>query len=221
MVVSILFPFLIARMIFALRSERARYLYRVLFLVPIVVPGVAMQMIWGGLIYGDVGLLNESLKAAGLGAWATGWLSNPRTVLWALAFMGFPFASGINILIFYAGFAGIPDSVHEAAYLDGATGLRKLVLVDAPLVMSQVKLLVMLVVIGGIQAFEGIFILTRGGPGFRSMVPGLWMYFNAFSFQNMGYACAIGVVLFFIILVLTVLNLRYFRSAEQLQGVAK
>ena len=53
------------------------------------------------------------------------------------------------------------------------------------------------------------------------MVPGLWMYFNAFSFQRMGYACAIGVVLFFLILVLTVLNLRYFRSAEQLQGVAQ
>ena len=92
-------------------------------------------------------------------------------------------------------------------------------LIDIPLVLSQVKLLVMLTIIGGIQAFEGIFILTRGGPGFRSMVPGLWMYFNAFSFQRMGYACAIGVVLFFIILALTMLNLRYFKSAEKLQGI--
>ena len=58
---------------------------------------------------------------------------------------------------------------------------------------------------GGIQGFEYIFILTRGGPGFETTVPGLWMYFNAFSFQRMGYACAIGVLLFAVILGLTLL----------------
>ena len=218
-VVFVAFPLIIARLIFALSGERARYLYRILFLVPIVVPGVAVQMIWGNLIYGDSGMLNEFLKLIGMGDAARGWLSDPGSVLWALAFIGFPFASGINILIFYAGFAGISESVHEAAHLDGATGLRKFVLIDVPLVLSQVKLIVILTIIGGIQAFEGILILTRGGPGFRSMVPGLWMYFNAFSFQKMGYACAIGVVLFFLILVLTIVNIRYFKSAEKLQGV--
>ena len=91
-------------------------------------------------------------------------------------------------------------------------------LIDVPLVMSQIKLLVMLTIIGGVQAFEGMLILTRGGPGFRSMVPGLWMYFNAFSFQRMGYACAIGVVLFLLIMALTVINLKFFKSAEDLQG---
>ena len=58
-------------------------------------------------------------------------------------------------------------------------------------------------------------------PGFRSMVPGLWMYFNAFSFQKFGYACAIGVVLFFVIMTLTVINLKYFRSAEDLTASAR
>jgi len=65
-----------------------------------------------------------------------------------------------------------------------------------------------------------LFIMTKGGPGFRTMVPGLWMYFNAFSFQRMGYACAIGVSLFFIILGLTFLNMRYFRSTAELEGRA-
>ena len=91
---------------------------------------------------------------------------------------------------------------------------------DVPLVMSQIKLLVMLTIIGGIQSFEAIYILTSGGPGFRSMVPGLWMYLNAFQFQRMGYACAIGVLLFVLILALTILNLRYFKTSEQLQGQA-
>lgn len=216
--VSVVFPFGIAKLIFSLSSERARYLYRIIFLVPIVVPGVAVLMIWGGLIYGDNGLVNEVLRLVGLEDLTRGWLSNPHIVLWAVAFIGFPFAGGINILIYYAGLSSIPESVHEAAQLDGAGGLRKFFMIDVPLVLSQIKLLVILTVIGVVQGFQGMFILTRGGPGFRSMVPGLWMYFNAFSFQRMGYACAIGVVLFLIILILTVLNLKYFKSAEDVQA---
>lgn len=218
--VHVVFPLIVARLIFALSSERARYAYRIIFLVPIVVPGVAVLMIWRGLVYGDNGVINEVLRLAGLAQMARGWLSDPNTVLWAVACVGFPFASGINILIYYAGLTAIPESVHEAAELDGASGLGKFFRIDLPLVLSQVKLLVILTVIGAVQGFQGMFILTRGQPGFESMVPGLWMYFNAFSFQRMGYACAIGVILFLIILVLTVLNLKYFRSAEDMTAAA-
>lgn len=216
-IVVMIVPLVIAKLIFSLSSARASYFYRILFLLPIVVPGVAVQMIWKNLIYSDGGLLNELLSAAGAHELTRGWLSNPATVLWAIALIGFPFAGGINILIYYAGLTSIPDSVHEAAQLDGATGVRKFLLVDVPLVMSQIKLLVTLTIITGVQSFEGIFILTQGGPGFESMVPGLWMYFNAFSFQRMGYACAIGVVLFMLIMGLTILNLKYFRTSEQMQ----
>lgn len=209
-------PLIVAKLIFSLKSERARYLYRVLFLIPIVVPGVAGLMIWQGMIYGDTGFLNELLRAAGREDLTRGWLSDPRTVLWAIVAIGFPFAGGINILIYYAGLSGISDSVHEAAGLDGARGIRKFLSIDVPLVMSQIKLLTILTVIGTVQGFEGMFILTRGGPGFRTMVPGLWMYMNAFTFQRMGYACAIGVLLFLLILGLTILNMRYFKSSEEL-----
>jgi raffinose/stachyose/melibiose transport system permease protein len=215
--VNMIFPLVIAKLIFSLSSERARYIYRVIFLIPVVVPGVAVQMIWGGMIYSDSGFINEFLRLVGLEGITRGWLSNPYTALWAIAFIGFPFASGINILIYYAGLSNISESVHEAAWLDGATGIRKFLVIDVPLVLSQIKLLVILTIIAGVQGFEGIFILTRGGPGFKTMVPGLWMYFNAFSFQKMGQACAIGVVLFFIILGLTILNLKYFKSAEEIQ----
>ena len=217
-IIVMIVPLVVAKLIFSLSSQRASYFYRVLFLVPIVVPGVAIQLIWGNMIYSDQGLANEFLRGIGLPHLAYGWLSNPWTVLWAVAFIGFPFAGGINILIYYAGLSSIPESVHEAAFLDGATGVRKFLMIDVPLVLSQIKLLVILTIIYGVQGFEGLFILTRGGPGFRSMVPGLWMYFNAFSFQKMGYACAIGVILFLIILTLTVLNLKFFRSAEDIQA---
>ncbi|HVL39662.1 MAG TPA: sugar ABC transporter permease [Fimbriimonadaceae bacterium] len=211
-------PLVVAKLIFSLSSERARYLYRVLFLIPIVVPGVAGIMIWQGMIYGDTGFLNEVLRLIGREDLTQGWLTNPRTVLWAVAFIGFPFAGGINILIYYAGLSNIPESVHEAAELDGARGIGKFFAIDVPLVMSQIKLLTILTIIGTVQGFEGMFILTKGGPGFESMVPGLWMYMNAFTFQRMGYACAIGVLLFLLILTLTILNLRYFKSSEELKA---
>ncbi len=222
LVVVMIVPLTVAKLIFSLSSERASYIYRVLFLVPIVVPGVAMLLIWQGMIYSDSGILNETLRAIARlfnqppDSFTSAFLSSPHGVLCAIAFIGFPFCGGINILIYYAGLTGIPESVHEAAILDGASGIKKFILVNVPLVMSQMKLLVMLTIIAGVQGFENILILTRGGPGFRSMVPGLWMYFNAFSFQKFGYACAIGVVLFIVIMMLTLINLKYFRSAEDI-----
>lgn len=218
-VVATIIPLIVAKLIFSLSSERSRYMYRILFLIPIVVPTMAQQLVWKSMIYSDSGFLNELLRLTGLAAYTQAWTSNPNTVLWALAFIGFPFANGINILIFYAGLTSIPESVHEAAEMDGATGLRKFLQIDVPLVLSQIKLLVILTIIGGVQAFDGILVITRGGPGFESIVPGLWMYFNAYSFQRMGYACAIGVVLFVLIVGLTALNARYFKSSEQAQGI--
>lgn len=216
-VIRLIFPLVIARLIHALPFERTRYLYRLAFLVPIVVPGIAVQLLWSKLIYADYGLLNETLRALGLGGWARGWLSDPHTALAAVLCIGFPFVGGFEVLIYYAGFASIPDSVSEAATLEGCTGVSRFLRIELPLVLSQIKLIVILTVIGGVQSFEGIFVLTQGGPGFKTMVPGLWMYYNAFSFQRMGYACAIGVLLFVAILTLTLLNLRYFRSSEDLQ----
>ncbi|MBI4557570.1 MAG: sugar ABC transporter permease [Candidatus Hydrogenedentes bacterium] len=211
-------PLIVAKLIYSLPEERGRHFYRIMFLIPIVVPGVAIQLIWLGLVYADAGLVNETLAALGLDAWQRGWLSDPNTALAAMAMIGFPFIGGIDVLIYYAGLASIPQSVHEAAWLEGCVRLSKFFRIDIPMVMSQLKLILILTIIGGVQSFEGVFIVTRGGPGFKTTVPGLWMYFNAFSFQRMGYACAIGVSLFIVIFGLTLLNLKYFKSAEQLEG---
>lgn len=216
--VRLTIPLLMAKLIFSLTRERARYFYRIVFLVPIVVPGVAVQLIWAGMIYADRGMLNELLRTVGLEEYVMGWLSDPHTALIAVACVGLPFVGGFEVLIYYAGLTGIPESVTEAALLEGCTGVRKFFAIDVPMVLSQLKLILILTIIGGVQAFENIMILTRGGPGFKTMVPGFWMYLNAFSFQRMGYACAIGVTLFVIIFTLTLINFRYFRSTEELEG---
>ncbi len=216
--VRLTIPLIVAKLIFSLPGERSRYLYRIIFLVPIVVPAVAVQLVWRDIVYADHGLANRLLESVGLEHLITGWISNPRTALAACCMVGFPFAGGIEILIYYAGLAGIPQSVNEAAKLEGCVGLRKFFYIDIPMVMSQIKLMLVLTIIAGVQTYENLFILTRGGPGFETTVPALWMYYNAFSFQRMGYACAIGVCLFMVIFTLTALNMRYVRSTEELEG---
>jgi raffinose/stachyose/melibiose transport system permease protein len=211
-------PLVVAKLVHSIPVERWRYFYRIVFLAPIVVPGVAIQLIWSGLIYADKGLVNETLRSLGLTSLVHGWLSDPTTALPAVALIGLPFVGGFEVLIYYAGLSNIPESVNEAARLEGCTGIRKFFLIDIPMVMSQLKLILILTIIGGVQGFQGLFIVTRGGPGFETTVPGLWMYFNAFSFQRMGYACAIGVCLFVLIFGLTLLNMKYFRSTEELEG---
>jgi len=217
--VRLTFPVVAAKLVYSLTSDRSRYIYRIVFLLPIVVPSVAVQLIWGTMVYGDNGLLNETLQATGLDSLIHDWLSDPRTALFACAMVGFPFMGGFEVLIYYAGLANISQSVNEAALLEGCTGLRKFFAIDIPMILSQIKLILILTIIGGVQGFQSLLILTKGGPGFATTVPGLWLYFNAFSFQRMGYACAIGVVLFAIIFTLTLANIRYFRTTESLENM--
>ena len=217
-VIRLIVPLTVAKLIISLRDERYRHFYRIMFLAPIVVPGVAIQLVWRGLVYGQSGVVDSLLEVIGLETWQHGWLSEPATALIAVALVGFPFVGGFEVLVYYAGLAAIPDSVSDSARIDGATGLRKFLSIDVPMVLSQIRLIVALTIIGGVQGFESILILTRGQPGFETAVPGLWMYLNAFSFQRMGYACAIGVILFAVIATLTALNLKYLRSSEEVQA---
>lgn len=211
-------PLVVAKLIVSLHSERWRHLYRVVFLLPVVVSGVAVLLIWSGLIYSQNGLLNEFLRLVGLERLCHTWLGDPSTAMAAVIFIGFPWIGGFEVLIYYAGLSAIPESVNEAAALEGCTGIRKFLLIDVPMVMSQLKLMLVLTIIAGIQGFQNLLIVTRGGPGYATFVPGLQMYYNAFSYQRFGYACAIGVVLFVLIFGLTVVNMKYFKSSEELQA---
>jgi ABC-type sugar transport system permease subunit len=204
LLVNLTIPFIVAEMIFHLRSERWSYACRVALVMPMVVPGVVVFMIWR-YMYSDAGLVSEFLYAVGLQDWIYGWLSHPRTALWAVAFVGFPFAHGVNVLIYYAGLANIPPDLLEAAEVDGLGKIGRIVHIHVPLVLQQFKLLLIMTVIGVVNGFEGVFILTEdGGPGYETIVPGLYMYQNGFTYQRMGYACAIGLLMLLFLLAFTV-----------------
>ncbi|MCL5269258.1 MAG: sugar ABC transporter permease [bacterium] len=221
LVVNMTVPFLVAEMIFHLRQERWRYLSRVAVVMPMVVPGVVTFMLWR-YIYSDAGVLTELLRALDLRGWIHGWLSHPKTALWAVAFVGFPFAHGFNVLIYYAGLTNIPTDVLEAAEVDGLGKAGRILRIHIPLILQQVKLLFIVTVIAIVNGFEGIYILTDdGGPGYETMVPGLYMYQNGFTYQKMGYACAIGLAMLLFLLIFTIVVNRLMRTEKYHPGAPR
>jgi len=212
LLIALTVPLLAAEVIFGLRSQRLAYLWRVLLVVPMVVPWVVLILVWLFIYDPQGGLLNGLLKAVGLGMWTRLWLGDIRLALWCIAFFGFPWVSGLNLLIYLAGLDAIPHELFDAAAIDGASRLRRILHVDIPMILGQLKLIFILTLIAQLQNFQDVLLFTNGGPGQATFVPGLVLYHSAFQYSKMGYASAIGVVLFIVIFILTAINLRYIRS---------
>ena len=143
------------------------------------------------------------------------WLGDSSLALYSLMLMGFPWVGTVSMLIFYAGLQAIPVAVLDSARLDGATGLRRFTTIEFPLILGQFKLLLILGIIGGIQGFQGVLILTYGGPGKSTEMPGLLMFKEAYNYSHLGYGTTIGVVMFLVILSATYLNMKYIRPSGE------
>jgi len=208
-------PLLVAELLMSLRSPRWQYILRTAFILPMVVPGMVTMLLWNFIYDGSVGLLNQILETLGMGGLTRSWLGDSGTALWAIIGIGFPWAGGLALLIYLAGLNAISGDVWDSCQVDGVTGLRRVWYVDLPLLLPQVRLLVILTLIGTLQDFGSILILTGGGPGLATHVPALHMYFQAFRFGHMGYAAAIGLTLFVAIFTLSLLNLLWGRRLEK------
>jgi raffinose/stachyose/melibiose transport system permease protein len=212
--VPLFVPLLAAELIFHLSSNKFRNFYRTSLILPMVIPGIVTLLLWG-FIYSSGGLLNAVLDLVGLGELRRVWLNDPRTALYAYMAMGIPWAGGFSMLIYYSGLAAIPESLFDAAKIDGASWWQRLMMVDLPLLVGQIRLLLVLSMLVAIQSFEGILVLTDGGPGYSTMVPGLRMYNVAFSYGEMGYASAIGMVMFVAVLAFTVVLMKSVREGDK------
>lgn len=212
---SILPPLITAELIYHLRSKRLQYVYRTAFTTSMIIPGVALLLIWQNLYDPNVGLINNFLQLIGLGGWAHGWLGDPDSALWSVIFIGFPFVGILQLLVLYAGLLSIPNELIESAKMDGASLARIIRSIHLPLLAGQFKFLIILTLIGTVQDFNGILIVTGGGPMDSTYVPALQMYYAATKFNDLGYASALGVGMFVVILVITVINLKVIKTANE------
>lgn len=211
-VLSLAMPLVVAYLIYRIPSSFQRYLYRVLVVIPVVVPGFVFIVLWRWLFSLDGGI-NIILRAIGINSRMI-WLGNASTALPSLMFMGFPWIDAFTVLIFLAGFLTIPTEIIDAAAVDGARLKDRFFKIELPSVSGQLKVMIILTFIGTIQDFGRPLFMTRGGPGWTTMVPGLRMYYSFTEDAAYGYASAIGVILFVIIFVLTLINQRLVRGSE-------
>lgn len=206
-------PLLAAKLVYYLR-EPGKRVFRLLFVLPMVIPAVIGALIWQNIYDPNIGLLNNLLEAVGLDHLQQVWLGNEKTAIWSIIGMGFPFIDAFPFLVYYGGLISIPSELFEASKLDGANGWWNFWKIQIPLISPQIKLLVILSFITIVQDFAPILILTGGGPGKSTYVPGLELYYNITRFGRFGYASALGLVMFAVILGGTLLNLRIRTSSQ-------
>lgn len=139
------------------------------------------------------------------------WLGNQQLVIPALIFWGFPWVSAVGVLIYLAGLQQIDPEIYEAAELDGASWFGKFIYIELPLILTQIRINLIFITVSTLTGYEMFLILLGpdGGPGNVGMVPGLYMFKTAFDDGHFGYACALGLILFVLILLLTVIYNRY------------
>ena len=214
MTVQLSLPLVVATIIYRLRNQRAAYLYQTLLVVPMVVPAIVGFMIWKWF-YSYKGLLNIILNTVGQEQIVRAWLGDPFLALYALMFVGFPWAGGFTMLVCLAGLHQIPTEIVDAAVVDGVGTLSRFFRIELPLLRGQLRFLLILAIINGVQQFTLPLVMTSGGPGWATMVPGLRLFQTVTHEFQYGYGSAIGVVLFLSILGLTYLNQRYLRSSVE------
>ncbi len=190
---------------------RFRALFRVGYYTPVVMSIVAIAVVWRYILDVDVGLLNNVLDAVGLPRVA--WLSTPALAMPSIILIAVWRNLGFAMVIFLAGLQGIPQETYEAARMDGAGRWQEFRHVTLPLLRPTLAFVAVVSSAGYLQLFEEPFVMTGGGPLDRTISVAMYMYEQGFGFFNLGYAGAIAYVLFVAILVLTVLQLRLFRSA--------
>lgn len=176
--------------------------FRATFFLPSIVPVVAASVVWAWILHPEYGLINDLLGRIGLPGppWLTSevW-SKPAFILMSL------WGIGPTTIIFLAGLQDIPQHLYEAAEIDGANLVQRARHVTLPLLTPTIFFNLVIGLIGAFQVFAQVYIISEGGPLWSTLFYVLYLYNQGFQYFNMGYASALAVVLFVIILILTAL----------------
>ncbi|SCW79094.1 raffinose/stachyose/melibiose transport system permease protein [Paenibacillus tianmuensis] len=219
---AILFMFHIVLMIptlaacivlFRLRSAASQYVYRILFCLPMVVPGLVTLLLWQFMYNPQFGFFNQLLTLVGWGQYRQLWLGDPDLALGWLIFMGFPWIGTIAALIYLGGLQSVDSSIWDAAKMDGVGPVAQALKIELPLLKGHFKLNLIGVISGTITGYGTQLVMTGGGPGYATLVPGLYMYQKAFGGNTeFGYASAVGLLLFMIALVISIAAMKFIKS---------
>ncbi|EES71998.1 ABC transporter, permease protein [Paenibacillus sp. oral taxon 786 str. D14] len=181
--------------------------FRVIFYMPSVTNVVAVAVVWSYLYNPSLGLLNYILNSLGLGS--VPWLQDPVMAKISLIILAVWRAIGLNMIIFIAAIKGISKTYYEAAQIDGASNWRQTWSITIPLLRFAIFFVSITTMIGWLQFFEEPFVMTKGGPLDGTISVALFIYNNGFQFSKFGYAAAGSFILFFAIILITLIQFKF------------
>lgn len=185
---------------------------RAIIILPWLMPGVVVGLLWLWLMDPTIGIINEFLRAIGVGT--VPFLNVPRTAMPSIALINIWQYVGYTALLIFAGLQAIPGSVYEAAQIDGASEGQMFWKVTIPLLRPVLVFVLVTSIIGSFQIFDTVAITTKGGPVNATKVLNYYIYEQAFTRFNMGYATAISMVLFLILIFVSMVQMRLMRAGE-------
>lgn len=187
--------------------RRVQAFFRGAFYLPYVTSIVVISLVWIWIFEPDFGLLNYLLRL--LGQPKVLWLQNPNIALWSIVLSTVLVVPGTGVVLYSAAMGSVPTEYYEAAEVEGANALQKLLHITFPLLRPTTLYLMVIYTIAGFQIFERVYIMTGGGPINSTMTIVQLIYLTAFSDFNFGRASAQALVLFAIIVVFSVLQFKF------------
>ncbi len=184
--------------------------FRTMFFLPAIAPLAGSAVIWTTMFNADSGVVNMAFHLVGLEP--INWLTDPSTALLSIVIMTLWADVGYNIVLFMAGLDSIPETLYEAAELDGASPWHVFWNITLPMLSRTMLFVFIMTSISYFQMFPQFQIMTKGGPLHETYVLALNIYDQAFTYMNMSYASAMAFVMLLIILVLTLIQMRIGRS---------
>lgn len=187
---------------------KGKSIYRTIYFLPSVTMSAAISMVWKWIYNGQFGLLNGFLQL--FGAERRNWLSDPKLTFYMIMIVGIWCGVGYNMIILLAGMQGISKSYYEAAEIDGASSIKKFFLITLPLLTPTIFFVVVTAVIGGFQVFDTIYMMIgKANIAFESTQTLVMIFYrNAFDYSRKGYASAISIFIFLIIMIITIIQLK-------------
>ena len=194
------------------RATRLKGLFRTVYFAPVVTTLVAVAIVWRYLYHARYGLLNYGLGLVGLGP--VDWLGDPAWAMPSIILLAVWKNFGYNMIIFVAGLQAVPDDLYEAARIDGAGAWAQFRHITLPQLAPTFLFVGVLTMIGYFQLFAEPYVMTEGGPVGATVSVVYLMFVEGFRYWNLGYASAVAFVLFLLMLLGTLVQLRLQRTED-------
>jgi len=180
-------------------------LFRTVFFAPVVTSAVAWAIVWRFLLQGEAGFVNQTLAMVGVDG--PNWLREPNWAMAAVVATRVVKMVGLNMILYIAALQSIPRDYDAAARLEGASGWQIFRMITWPLLGPTTLVIMVITTIGSFKVFDHIYLMTGGGPENGTLVLAFYIYQQGFQFFNVGYASALAMIMFVIVMALTIVQL--------------